>query len=577
MLFDGLDEIFDPEERERMARRIVTFAEDHPDSRVVVTSRMIGYRRQTLVEAGFRHAVLSNLTPEQVAAFATRWFALALYDRPEEAESRRDRLLRSFAESPLIRQLTGNPLLLTIMAIIGKHQELPRERWKIYDHAAGVLIHHWDVNKHLKSTGVEADSVDEEDKRRLLSRLAFRMQDGHAGLAGNQISREALQEECAAYVRERYQESPMRALVIARAIVDQLRERNFILSLYGPGVYGFVHRAFLEYFCALAYVHKFERTQELTLEGLRKDVFGAHWQDQSWHEVLRLICGMIGEKFAGEAVALLLEAKPEPHSPEVWNVSLAIRCLGEIKNLNLVAPTAAHALQRLFQLFDDVDIDGRFLHDHLVAPAIQIGRSWPALEVTRIWLDNRLPSGCSWAKDQLFATLVAAVGGGSEPCRRSLLRYFERRPQFHQTGAVLALALGWRDHPGTVAWLKQTLVSAPDGELRVAALLALASAAPGEETTFGMIRERAIADRYWMVRAAAVYELGLRFSGHTQTFEVLYDRVLHDPASHVRNAARERLAEFFPGDRRTLALVLDKWKLEDICSSTTADYRISPR
>jgi hypothetical protein len=41
-------------------------------------------------------------------------------------------------------------MLLTIMAIIGKNQELPRERWKFYDHAAGVLIHHWDVERHLK-------------------------------------------------------------------------------------------------------------------------------------------------------------------------------------------------------------------------------------------------------------------------------------------------------------------------------------------------------------------------------------------------------------------------------------------
>src|SRR5262249_54329347 len=159
VLFDGLDEIFDPEERERITRRIVTFTEDYPDARIVVTSRIIGYRRKTLVEVGFRHAVLSNLTSEQVATFATRWFDIALYDRPEEAKIRRDRLLRSFEESPSIRQLTGNPLLLTIMAIIGKHQELPRERWKVYDHAVGVLIHHWDVNKHLKSTGVEADAI----------------------------------------------------------------------------------------------------------------------------------------------------------------------------------------------------------------------------------------------------------------------------------------------------------------------------------------------------------------------------------------------------------------------------------
>ena len=69
-------------------------------------------------------------------------------------------------------------MLLTIMAIIGKHQELPRERWKLYDHAASVLIQHWDVNKHLNDESIEADFIGEDDKKELLRRLAYRMQSG---------------------------------------------------------------------------------------------------------------------------------------------------------------------------------------------------------------------------------------------------------------------------------------------------------------------------------------------------------------------------------------------------------------
>ena len=85
-------------------------------------------------------------------------------------------------------------------------------------------------------------------------------------------------------------------------MIQQFRERNFILSLYGANLYGFVHRAFLEYFCASAFVWKFEKTKELTIEQLKTDVYGKHWEDQSWHEVLRLICGMVDEKWAGEII-----------------------------------------------------------------------------------------------------------------------------------------------------------------------------------------------------------------------------------------------------------------------------------
>ena len=300
-----MDEIFDPEQRERITHQIVGFCNDYPKTRVIVTSRVIGYRRKILTDAGFTHFTLQDLDEKQIETFVSHWYDLAMSDRPDEAKERRERILRSFKESASIRQLAGNPMLLTIMAIIGKHQELPRERWKLYDHAASVLIQHWDVNKHLKDARIDADFIGEDDKKELLRRLAFRMQGGEGGLAGNYIHREQLQAEFESYLRERYAQAPDRAVTIARAMIEQFRERNFILSLYGANLYGFVHRAFLEYFCASAFVHKFEKTKELTIEQLKTDVYGKHWEDQSWHEVLRLICGMVDEKWTGEMIERL--------------------------------------------------------------------------------------------------------------------------------------------------------------------------------------------------------------------------------------------------------------------------------
>src|SRR5262249_34230908 len=133
------------------------------------------------------------------------WYALALYDHPGIADQRRQRLTQAIEESVPIRELAGNPLLLTILAIIGKHQELPRERWKVYDHAASVLIQHWDVNKHLVDARIDADAIREDDKKELLRRIAYRMQYGRQGLAGNHIWEEDLAAEIEGYLRVRYQ------------------------------------------------------------------------------------------------------------------------------------------------------------------------------------------------------------------------------------------------------------------------------------------------------------------------------------------------------------------------------------
>ncbi|HEX8920193.1 MAG TPA: DUF4062 domain-containing protein, partial [Pyrinomonadaceae bacterium] len=211
VIFDGLDEIFEPEAREKVARRIAGFASDYPKVRIIVTSRIIGYRRKILEDAGFTHFTLQDLNEQQVATFVDQWYSLALSDRPDEARERRERILHSFRESASIRQLAGNPMLLTIMAIIGKHQELPRERWKLYDHAASVLIQHWDINKHLRERDVTIDVIGEEDKKELLRRLAYRMQSGAGGLAGNYIHRDQLREEFEGYLIERYKQTPAQA------------------------------------------------------------------------------------------------------------------------------------------------------------------------------------------------------------------------------------------------------------------------------------------------------------------------------------------------------------------------------
>ena len=215
VIFDGLDELFDPADRELAAERIAGFAARYPTTRVLVTSRIIGYKRAILTNSGFEHYTLQDLGDDQIGDFLATWYGLAFHGRDQDSRERRERLLKAMTESRSIRELAGNPMLLTILAIIGKGQELPRERWKLYDHAATVLVHHWDINKHLRDERVEADFIGEDDKKELLRRVADRMQAGGGGLAGNHLPADQLQGEFESYLRDRYQRDPASAKVIA--------------------------------------------------------------------------------------------------------------------------------------------------------------------------------------------------------------------------------------------------------------------------------------------------------------------------------------------------------------------------
>jgi energy-coupling factor transporter ATP-binding protein EcfA2 len=308
IIFDGLDEIFDLRLRDKVTQEIIGFSGEYPQARVVVTSRMIGYEGKALQAADFREYTLLDLNREQIKTFAQGWFKLVFKDKPEEAESRYQRIETALQNSPAIRQLAGNPLLLTMIAIIAKHQELPRERTKLYEHATKVLCHHWDVTGHKIDPKKEmpADFMREDDKLELLRRIAWRMQASAKGLAGNFILLDDLHDEIASYLRTRWKLSEREIGEISHAMIDQLRERNFILCLYGPQVYGFVHRTFLEYFCAAEIVDQFEKLQTLSFDELKTEIFLAHFRDETWHEVLRLICGIIDSKFTGKLVEFLV-------------------------------------------------------------------------------------------------------------------------------------------------------------------------------------------------------------------------------------------------------------------------------
>jgi hypothetical protein len=311
------------------------------------------------------------------------------------------------------------------MAIIGKNQELPRERWKLYDHAASVLVQHWDVNKHL---GTEL--LAEDDKRDLLRALAMRMQAAKGGLAGNYIHRDDLLDEFEKYLRKRFGHEPGHAAKVAREMIDQFRERNYILASLGASLYGFVHRAFLEYFCADAIVTRFEKTKLMTMEQLKEEVFGAHVKDRAWHEVLRLICGKIGEQFAGEVILFLL-ARGE--------YQLAIECVSEVRNAAAIADVVEQVTE---SVLNEILVNSHFLLSTLdLRPLLALPQSIP---VVLRWLAQP-PAGD--AEYPYVAGRVFGLGIRGNEEIYPLVENLALRGTALRMFALIALIYGYGDRP----------------------------------------------------------------------------------------------------------------------------------
>jgi hypothetical protein len=579
VIFDGLDEIFDRRRRESVASQIAAFAAEHAQVRVLVTSRVIGYSRRVLTEPGFVHFTLQDLDEAQIAEFLTSWYRLAMHDRPDDARARRARLMEAMRHSQSIHELAGNPMLLTILAIIGKHQALPRDRWKLYDHAASVLVEHWDVNRHLQDQYESLDFIDAEDKKELLRRLAYRMQAAAPGLSANYIGAEELSEVFEAYLIERYQRDRADARALARTMINQFRERNFILSRYGAHLYGFVHRTFLEYFCAEAIVGKFKHDQRWPFDRLR-ELFEQHWADPSWREVLRLVAGALHERHSAQLIDLLTRAVNTPWPPgefaqPPWNLALAVQCLAEVRNPHSeVAQPAETLLRHVVLLLEHcVSINDRdtmaLIEEEILPAARAIGSTWPGREAYLTWYRRR-GVRLIWSSVSADAARLAAVlatptehvedlfGGvlGALDDRRAAYASVAGLAELAQVASTAAnrsayhIALG-KARAQLVARARE------DGYagVRLAAVEALGERFGTDPLVRDVLIERARGDGYAAVRLAAVRALGERFRAWPAVRELLLDRARRDGNASVRRAAVQTMERVSLDDELREALV----------------------
>jgi predicted NACHT family NTPase len=140
VMFDGLDEVFDRNDYQAVVDEIAKFAQLYPKAKIIVTSRVIGYNLERLRDANFQHFTLDELDRSQIEKFINKWYQLAMGE--DSAQERlKQRLKDAIDNSPAIANLAGNPILLTMMAILNRRDSLPRDRAELYDQASRIFLH----------------------------------------------------------------------------------------------------------------------------------------------------------------------------------------------------------------------------------------------------------------------------------------------------------------------------------------------------------------------------------------------------------------------------------------------------
>jgi hypothetical protein len=317
LLLDGLDEIRAQEQRSEVVKQVMAHHLRHwpAGNKLVLTSRIVGYRETRPEAAGLAEATLVDFTQEDIESFVGKWtMALETAVTGESASAllaaaqEREELLAAIQANPGVRSLAANPLLLIILVLMKRQGVvLPARRVELYKTCVDTLLRHWNRARGLLA-GRPAKDLDVLETTRILESLALWIHQSSPG-SGLVTAVDLHRRLEQIYREERGHPEPDEA---AQAFLRNVRELAGLLVERGPGRYGFIHLSFQEYLAAAALAQR-APTEVGELTRFLKE----HVGEPAWREVILLTVGYLGliqrwEHGASEVLESLLQVDDPP-------------------------------------------------------------------------------------------------------------------------------------------------------------------------------------------------------------------------------------------------------------------------
>jgi hypothetical protein len=363
IIIDGLDEITDIAIRRQMGKQIERISIAFPEAPIMVTSRIVGYREMKCpIGREFVHAELADFSKADKDLFAERWSSVT--EPPERVEAATKELIKSIHGVDRIERLTGNPMLLTTLALVKrKIGKLPERRVDLYWEAVQVLLN-WRA---------EVDApIDHREAIPQLEYIAYEMcQRGVQRLREDEII------ELLERIRTEYPNIRTIKKNTPEDFLQNLERRTGIIMAVGEvrhngrttPVFEFRHLTFQEYLAGSALVEgifpgrdkKRSIAQNVTALASRlgkKDQSEDDKQEsgKSWGEVLRLCLACCNLDDIDDVLLAILGYEPEHglENIEIRRATLAVFCLSD--NPDVSDKVGLLVLEAFVNKFDHGDL-----------------------------------------------------------------------------------------------------------------------------------------------------------------------------------------------------------------------------
>ncbi len=468
LLIDGLDEISNPRVRMMFCRELERTAARYPKAPFVVTSRIVGYKDMPYrIESEFGLSIISDLDSDDKALFANRWVDVTEQHHSTEIKEERTReLLDALHSNDRIQRLTGNPMLLTTLALVKrKIGKLPNRRSKLYAETVSVLLN-WNPRFY--------ESIDEDEAIPQIGYIAYEMcRRGVQRLTDDDVL-DLLEKFRAEYpniraIRRREPQDFLKLLEARSGIL--MKSGDIVQKNKGleKAVWEFRHLTFQEYLAARALLDgrypDRDKTRSLaeqvaplagTIERIKHQRPANHLKkenvvSESWRETLRLLVADCKDDDVDEVLGAILNPLPGEDSSTTSRARavLAGMCLSDEPNIS--EEMASRIISEFVNNVEESDGTGsRGTSLDRAAMAI-MGSMW--LHLLKESIVNRfsiISSDTRWDLGALWGTLEETTLSNSildsEAILTKLISRLRSNSQVEQISAtltVMTMAYNW--------------------------------------------------------------------------------------------------------------------------------------
>jgi formylglycine-generating enzyme required for sulfatase activity/energy-coupling factor transporter ATP-binding protein EcfA2 len=370
VMLDGLDEI--QEQHEYLARLVEDFVREHipapdpdenesmpPGNRIIITSRFVGYRGAPLRDSRLRTYVLVDWERNEIEQFVHRWTSaveMAITggkmneDTRRSADQEKTELLKAIFGSPGIERLAGNPLLLTILALVKRQGVmLPHRRVELYEIFLRILLSTWNKARALDKRPI-GPQIDYLEAVQILAPLALWLRETNP--SAGFINERQLLDYLIEYFQSEEGLTKADSRHSAREFLDAVHRYSNLLLERGKNKYGLIHLTLEEYLAGVG-ITLLDSDQAL-------DRILSHLVDPIWHETLLLgieALGVVNRQpvLAGGLLESLLEARLH-ESEKGANTLLAGEVLLDIDRVGVGKRVANRITTSLIQDMQDIHI-----------------------------------------------------------------------------------------------------------------------------------------------------------------------------------------------------------------------------